>query len=778
MGVKQNIASMFGSILDQLRVYDSNDTILVDGFDKNDEYCLKINSYFQTLYCVELSGTGNIPTRLSTDYIHNLFSDHRNDDKGYLIWVLLKKDQYQKNLIFTYSKSLAERFSTSIGGRKLHAFEIINAVYDIFMDNEYSVEKKNLKSMLDMASQVKYENPFSTFNSVIKEAVYGNMNNIDLYQAYEFSGNEGAADLYEFYKMNFTGALFTYINFSKNAVLPSLSRRIWQSTFVGAQKQFKELRDSYENGEVKLALINSVLMLRKGYSDTVPTDIGNKMKTKFIHKNLHKKDIIRYTPLIKRDVKFDRLVDWKFFQNYFTMVHKANTDVPDFYGKDLMGGFVNYGLKHPTKYVTNTRPHTLIFGPTGSGKTTTVGKVMASMLNVDYNTWEAKTLYAKNFRPFDIKRSMRPLTDKLATNPKNDIKFLSADLNYFSYNLVNIAEFKRDGRNSIDLTELAFASDLLSVIIETASKGRGGGLSAEEDGLFKELVRSLYERKNYVGVAIGELRDSDPQAYHRMISLGYKEYQNTTETKEAEFDYLRKPVLQDLINELKHYMHDRGLSEVKRKASQNLEGKLEAVNALGYFSNYDRIDLKSGAYLYFDMDAIKDIPEYVPIFLAIFNRVYTADKKRQDELKIAGKPRPEINYIFEEAKNLFVVPAFESILAKLANEARSYDIVLIFVLQRLEDVPSYIFSQIESKMILFPADNEKNAIIDEIVRLAKPGEQIVDLFKKTPQYGMTIWYEHGGFVMKFDLDDVERKIFESEGEKFSVVEARGRRDAH
>lgn len=773
MGVKNIIADMFGSVLERMKVYDSNDTILVDGFDRNDEYCLNINSFYKTLYCVELSKNGNIPIRMSEENVLNIFNDHRNDERGYLIWALLKKGEYQKNYIFTYSKQLAERFEISMGARKLHAFEIINAIYDLFLDNEYSVNAKKIKRMLDMSEKVEFENPFSTFNSVIKEAVYGNMSDIDLYQAYQFSGSEKPVDLYEFFKMKFTGTLFTYVSFSKNAVLPSLNKRIWQSTFVGAQKQFKELRDRYDNGESKLAVINSVLLLRKGFGSSVPGDIGNKMKMTFVHKNLYKKDIVRYTPLLKRDIKFDRIVDWTYFKDFFTMVQKADTDVPDFYGKDLMGGFINYGLKHPTKYVTNTRPHTLIFGPTGSGKTTTVGKIMASMLNVDYDTWLAKSIHAKYFRPFDIKRSMRPLTDKLATNPKNDIKFLSADLNHFSYNLINIAEIGSGTNKTIDLTELAFAGDLLSVIIETLNKGEGGGLSAEEDGLFKELVRSLYAKRNFTGIAIGELAHHDQVAYQKMISLGYKEYQSTTDTTEPEFEYLRKPILQDMINEIKQYQHDRNISTVKLRTAQNLESRLETVNSLGYFSKYDRIDLKSGAYLYFDMDAIKDIPEYVPIFLAIFNRVYSADKKRQDALKIAGKARPEIYYIFEEAKNLFVVDAFQGILAKLANEARSYDIVLIFVIQRIEDVPHYIFSQIESKIILFPADEEKNEIIKEIIRVANPNNEIVELFKKTPQYGMTIWYEHGGFVMKFDLDETERKIFDSEGEKLSVLEARG-----
>lgn len=776
MNVKSVLAGMFGNILDRLAVYDSNDTLMVDGFDPQDEYCLKINSFYETLYCVELSKSGNIPIRLSDEYVHNLFNDYRNDERGYLIWAMLKKGIYQKNYIFTYSKALAERFEVSVGGRRLHAFEIINSLYDLFLDNEYTVESKKLARMLDLSEKINYENPFSTFNSVIKEAVYGNFEQVDLYQAYQYSDTDRPTDLYELFSMNFTGTLFSYINFSKNAVMPALNRRIWQSTFVGQQRQFKDLRDSYDNGETKLAVINSILLLRKGYSSNIPADIATKMRMSFVRKNLHKKDLIRYTQLLKRDVKFDRIVDWRYFKNFFTMVHKTDTDVPDFYGKDLMGGFVNYSLKHPTKHLVNTRPHTLVFGPTGSGKTTTVGKIMASMLGVDYNSWIARNGHAKYFRPFDIKRSMRPLSDRLASNPKNDIKFLSADLNHFSYNLINIGEIGQGGKKSIDLTELAFAADLLSVIIDTLNKGDGSNsMTAEEDGLFKELVRGLYEKRNFVGIAIGELAELDPAAYRKMISLGYRDYQATTDTAEPEFEHLRKPVLQDLITELKQYGRDRNISVIKKQSLERLQGRLETVDALGYFSRYDRIDLKDGAYLYFDMDAIKDIPEYVPIFLAIFNRVYTADKKRQDALKIAVKPRPEIYYIFEEAKNLFTVPSFQGILAKLANEARSYDIVLIFVLQRIEDVPSYIFSQIESKIILFPADHEKEDIIKTISEVAKPPKEIVELFRKTPQYGMTIWYEHGGFVMKFDLDETEIKLFESEGEKLSVVEARGSR---
>lgn len=771
MEIKTTIANFFGGILDQLKVYDANDTLMIDGFDKEDEYCLKINSFFETLYCVELAKTGNVPIRLSEEHVQNMFNDHRNDERGYFIWTLLKKETYQRNYIFTFSKTIAERFEVSMGARKLHAFEIINALYDLFLNNEYSIKNKNLERMMDLSKEIRYENLSGTFNTLIKEAVYGNMSDFDLYQSYEFANTEKPVDLYELFNLKFTGAVFTYINLSKHSVLPAINRRIWQSTFVGQQKHFKEVRDLYDNGEMKLAVVNSVLLLKKGSGATAAGDIGNRLKITYFPKNLFRKDIIRYTPLLKRDVKFDRIVDWKFFKDYITMVHKANTDVPDFHGIDLMGGFVNYGLKHPTAYTINTRPHTLIFGPTGSGKTSTVGKIMSSMLEVDYKTALAKNAHAKHFRPFDIKRSMRPLTDLLATNPKNNIKFLSADLNHFSYNLINIGEVVVRGQSRIDLTELAFSADLLSVIIETQSKG-AGGMTAEEDGLFKDLVRKLYEKRIYTGKAISELKDADPVAYRKMLSLGYKDYQQTTETTEHEFEYLRKPILSDLLNQVSGYLDDRNLSPIKRQTGELLQAKLDSVSKLGYFSDYDRIDLKSGGYLYFDMDAIKDIPEYVPIFLAIFNRVYTADKKRQDALKIAGEARPEIYYIFEEAKNLFVVEAFETILAKLSNEARSYDIVLIFVIQRLEDVPGYIFDQIESKLILFPADEEKEKIIDQIKALAKPSKEIVDLFNKTPQFGMTIWYEHGGFVMKFKLDETELKLFNSEGKKISVEEAR------
>lgn len=767
------LAEMFSGIIDQLRVYDTNKTITIDGFSKDDEYCLNVNSFFKTIYCVELARTGNSPVYMSDEQMENIFNDHRNDDKGYLIWALLKKDLYQRNYIFTFSKQLAERFEVGMGARKLHALEIINAIYDLFLDNEYGIQNKNLKPMLNVAEKINYENPFSTFNSVIKEAVYGNAIDADVFQSYQFLPNGKAVDLYDLFKMDYTGALFTYVSFSKSAVKTALDKRISESRYLGTHKQFKELLESYDNGDKKLALINSVLFLKKGYKSSIPGDIGNKIKTTFVRKQLFKKDIIRHSPLKKRDVKFDRIVDSSFFHKYFVMVHKINTDVPDFYGKDLMGGFVNYGLRYPTRFVKNTRPHTLILGPTGSGKTTTVGKIMSSMLEVDYNTWFARKLHAKYFRAFDIKNSMRELGVRLATNPKNDIKSLSADLNLFRYNLVNVSEIGAGDKKSIDLTELAFASDLLSVIVETLGKGKEDTLSAEASGLFKELLRQLYENKNYVGVAISSLLYDDPVAYHNLIKLGYKDYQLTTDTVEPEYEYLRKPVLNNLINEVKQFQKIRDLSEIKRQTAQYLESKLDAVNALGYFSGYDRIDLKTGKYLYFNMDAIKDVPEFIPIFLAIFNKVYTADKKRQEELRLSGKPRPEINYIFEEANNYFIVEAFKPIFMKLAAEARSYDIVLIFVTQRIESVPAYIFTQIESKIILFPAAEEKNEIIKGIKETANPPEHIMDLFEKTPQFGMTIWYEHGGFVMKFELDEIEQTLFESEGEKISAIEARG-----
>lgn len=763
-------ANIVGGIFDQFRVYDTNDTLMIDGLDENDEFCLRVNGYHKTLYCVELSGTGTIPEFFSEENVRNIFNEQRNDSRGFMVWALVKKGLYHKNYVFTFSKNIANRFSASLDVKKLHAFEIINALYDLFLDNEYAEKNKTLVPMLDLSQEVQFENLSASFNSVVKEAVYGSLKDTKVYQGYKYTTG-APTNLYKLFQLDFTGVIFTYVNFAKPSVMAALDQRVGAASATGDKKPFKNVLEHYDNGEIDLAIINTVFLLKEGDHESIPGSVGNYLRTTFVRKNLFKKDLLRHTLIRKRDTRFDRLVDRDFFKDYFSMVHKSSSRVPDFAGVDIMGGFINYGFKYPTKYETNTLPHALFLGPSGSGKTSALGKIMSSMLRIDYETGLARNAHAKHFRLYDIKRSMRPVTDLLHGNKKNDVKMLSADLNHFSYNLINIATNNIRGKPRLDMNELAFAADLLSIILETMGRG-SGGLTAEEDGIFKDAVKSVYENKKFVGAAISEIEESDPESYHRLKELGYSDWTSTTDTTEAEFEHLRKPILSDLMTELNLQKNNRSNDTLKQKSIDALYTKIDAVESLGYFSKYDLIDLKTGAYLYFDMDAVKDIPEYVPVFLAIFYKVYRADKKRQDELKISGTPRPEIYYIFEEANNLFSVAAFESMLKKLVFEARSYDIVLVFVLQRIEDVPAYVFSQIQSKIMMF-RPKDKEFTIKTINEMVNPGQEIIDLFKATPQHGMTIWYEHGGFVMRFIFNEFELKLFESEGEKISEVEAAG-----
>jgi hypothetical protein len=302
---------------------------------------------------------------------------------------------------------------------------------------------------------------------------------------------------------------------------------------------------------------------------------------------------------------------------------------------------------------------------------------------------------------------------------------------------------------------------LLSIALESkATKKDSVGLDSSEQLLLAGTITDIFEQENYDAGKIYRLKKLASQEYKKIIALGYENNEDISSIKEKEFDHLKKPTLKNVSKELEKHVNSERNSELKRRM-ESLIAKLMDIEQMKIFSGYDTIDIRSYIkYLYMDFDQIKKLPEYSPVFLALFSKIYSEDKWSQVELEDQGLPRPIIIYGFEECANIFSQPSFEEYLEKFNNEARSYNIRIIFATQLLSQVPQYIYEQISNIYMLFPEKEKKQDLINKTHKALQYSAKAKWLLEeKTKQYDIAILNEHGMSIFHLPLTANEIEMF-------------------
>lgn len=751
MSIKQNLTSILAEIYDYVNISNTNDTLIVDGFDFDDDECLYINKRQKELYCIQLLGAGNTATYISDTKVNTIFEEYNKENNSYIIEAKLKKKFYQKSFIFSNNKDLLELIAKDLDVKFVKSLEMLNVLNDLFLGNDYFVKDKKLYREVDLSEKIKYENMAQSFNNMVKENVYNNFTDIDVYQAYRFRDNSKPVNLTALFKLDWYGVIWTFTSFSSNTVMSVLEDRKWQGKYSGESKDFERLIESYKNSELNLAVRNSMVFLKKG-NRTVISEIGNHLNTNYRLRPIFKKKLLQFTPIKYRDTNWDMIIDKDFFKKSIVVVHKEDTPKPNFYGKDINGSHITYNFSQTSGTRLNKNSDFLVMGVKGSGKTTTTNGIVSQTVGYRLGEEVAKELDTEHFRIFDIKYSGFKLAKELKEIHPKDVVIMDASLDKFKYNIVNITYWYESNRLVVDENELAMNILLLSIALESKSKNSEAGLSISEQTIFRDTVREVYE-KGLIGIYIKELRDTHEEIYDEVMQLGFDDLDRTIDLPD-DYNFLKVPTLDIIINQVSLKTEDNS-DIVKQADSKTLYSKLRDLDSMGIFSGYDQFNIDRAKYLYMDFDKIKGVPEFIPIFLSIFNKLFTIDKNSQRELERQGLERPYITYLFEEAVNITTQESFELYLEKFINEARSDRIKAGFVFQLVSQVPNYMLKQIENKFVLFPAKNKRASLIDELSEKTKPDADTLDLLHKTPEFGVALWNEHGTSVFNLDLTKEE-----------------------
>lgn len=796
--IKQLLKNGVLHIKDLFLNFDANYTLTVDGFYEDDIYAIKINNpIFTHLYCIELATSSNYANTINKDTINNIHKNFKRRKTGFMIRALLKKDKEQKNYIFSFNKELISVVAKYYSVELLKADEILNIIFDLQLDNGYSFDENNrkLKREIDLTENIDYEILNTKYNRLVKDIAYQNLNKLNVYQAvtYKQTTNKNDKSLTDFFQLNFNGVVWQYISFNIHTSLFVVKDEITTSKSGGNTKEVKRLKileDAISSGEKDFVVINTILMITKDTDkNTIHSSIGDIFNVVFQKEKEGRRTrskIIKFSPLIERNIFWSKIVTKEFLYDYISTVHKLESPNPHIYGTDINGAVINYNLLWSTINKQNTRPHIFIGGKTGSSKTTFVNCLKAQMIGFDWETGKI----TKNpnrlvkFREYDIKKSLRPTTEYAKKTNNAAIDIFDTSLNNFSYNLIGI---EKTPNGTLNENDISFVKKTTSFILLSKNADENSRLNFEEDSLFGSLIQSVYDSGDYEDITLEELSLYQPKLVEEILEDA--RFNLDTYLKDLpsdKYNYLQKPTLDAIVKKLEYMKNDSvikaNLHEINSvhsllKKLTNItklgEKEVDGMRIPGYFARYEKFSIDATKdWILFDMNDIKDLDEYAPIQWILLNKIATEDKKMQLKLREQGKPEPLIVYFIEEAHNMFKNPLFRStddkpgILDKEAKEWRSYNMVLAPISQSVNHLPKEVFDSIQSKFFLFPdqsdfQDGETiDTILDDINSVMSLTDINREMMKNTPRFSACTITEHGTFIIKLENTEKIRKIID------------------
>ncbi len=727
--------------------YHSNSLLLIDSIKENSILC---NTPYSELFGIEISSYSTLPNYINSNEIDSLISNLKENNDAFFYYVLQKQEKFQKQYILSYNKTLIKILASYFGVNLLSGVELCNIIYNQYLQNNFYEEDKKLKTALTIQKNTELSEPeFMIFKRLAKQAIRKNYNDIEIFQGFRHL-DINQASIEKIFKLNFEGSIWFYFDISTLQIEKHIDKLINYSKLLGDKKPFVELKKSYENKEYDLVVVNAIAYLKK-YDSEIIGSLGSYLKTSFISKESYKSSHLQKTPLKFRDSEFDFIVKDSFLHNFIASTHKKQTNTPDIYGIDKNGAFINFAFQEE-----NFNPHSCIIAKSGAGKSVAKQKIISQMIGLNFENGKCSNL-GKNgvnvrIRSYDIGFSDEKLIRLIKLNPDNNIAHIASNFYDFSYNLVGFIDFENKDLFEADLT---FNTDLVSIILETQNSEP---LTSNESGNFKSIIRKIYHTKQYQRYRVRDLKDKNKEVYEKLINLNYLESTFLQDIKEKEFNFLKTPLLIDVIKFANKEGQNQQIKENERQDYLNLARKLDGIDKLEIFSDFDKIDISDVDFLSMDLNNFKESSLFTPIFLSIFQKTYLKDREYALSRKNQGLDFPKIFYAIEEARNYFRVNYFTTMFEKIAFESRKYGVHLCFIVQDADHIPKRILKNLDTRIFMLSPLKKLEAINEAKENFDIPKNVEIAL-TNTEEHEMCFWYSKGIFHMKFDIPKNEMKIF-------------------
>lgn len=728
--------------------YHSNSLFQIDYIKEDHIICNTMND---KVFGIEILGNENIQNFLHKEVVDSLIRDNKDNDDAFLYYIFHKQGKFQRQYIFSHNKVIVRTLADYFNVPLLSGLQITNILYNQFLQNSFFIENKQIKQNLEIKKDSLEQEPeFVSFKRLAKQAIAKSYKEVDIYQAFKHL-EMSESNIQQLFKLNFEGSIWFFIDISARHIQNHITRLLNYSKMVGDKKPFVELQQSYMAKECDLAIINAVAYL-KHYNEEIIGNLGSSLKTSFISKELLRNRHLQKNMIKYRDAEFDFLVKSNYLHNFIASVHKRCVAKPDIFGIDKNGAFINYSFS-----AENDNPHLCLIAKPGSGKSVSKQKIMAQMIGLNFSNGECSNLGKEagqtRIRSYDIGFSDEKFISLLKNNPHNKVAHIESDFYSFTYNIVNLPDPERNA--DIFEADMQFNIDLASVILETQN---AQPLTINETAYFKEILRKVYKTKEYQRYRVRDLENKNKEAHQKLLELGYENTTFLADIKEEEFDYLKVPKLIDIVKFARKQGQNMQLKESDRIDYVELARKLDAIEKLDIFSDFDKISIDDVDVLSMDLNNFKESSLFTPIFLSIFQKVYLKDREYALACKRANRPAPKLFYAIEEAKNYFVVPYFTRMLEKVALEARKYNVHLCFVVQNAEHIPLMILKNLDTRIFLLRPDKKLEVINEAKNSLEIPKNVEIGLLN-TDKHELCVWYSSGCFHLKFEITDEEMKVF-------------------
>lgn len=768
--IKTSKAYLLEPLKYYINVLISSGALLMEDIDFEDDNAVFINDYLQEVYCIELAGAGESSSFLPETLINSLSSDFADDESGEMTWVLLKDGVYKKNLIFTRNKKIASQIESAINSKILNFKEVFDRILSLYFSNEYHIEwyKRELIQRYAIDFEDEFKSPINIANSLIRERVFANYSKIKFHQAVSYKNtledDEIKFNIKEFYNIKFIGALYTKIIFDRKRMKEELSYQKLNTTGQFKTKDkiaIKELINTIDTHN--RLLINTTLEVFEDYGNSVITQVEKVSSCKLDLVTRKHKELNNKTPIFTFNRDFSRIINRSFLYNYIAYDSKLDSDAPHLVGTNESGGFTNFGFKKATEKNSIPKPHTILLGTSGAGKTQAANDILKQLIGYEVETNKLHHIGETNHVIFDIKDSFYGQISEIAKAHPKLVDMNNFNKNEFMYNIVDCDLVTKEGIQTASESDLDFSVTLISMILSSGS-GESQALSSSETEEYKMALRELYGASGYETMPVVDIRESHPQDYEKIRKLGYKEFTPIEEIKEKEFQKFKKPLLHNVINYLKQRESEFLIrnQQIRVKLVESLIYKLETINQMQIFSKHSRLDFEAKEIIYFRTDSIVGGDDYGYFVFAMLGILSKKIKASQHEKRLNRVERPLVFFWFEEARNIFANRLFKEkeVFERIINEWRSYDMVFFPITQEPQHIPDSILNGFEVKMILTSGEDEeeKQKLINNLSSRLAIGDGRKKILQTLPKYTMFIMYGDGAFTLKFKDDEKFRQI--------------------
>jgi len=682
----------------------------------------------------------------------------------------LKTEDFQAVYLFSFNEEAISQLASDFDIPQMSGNELVNALQDIYFMGDKEIVDNSLYNVSESTKSVyqidHFYNNFARRISMASSAIFKNYH---IYQGYEYNMAYEFNPI-EFFKLKWNGLFGIMYNFNHKATSGIIKKRKEEAQ-VGDALTYQEIArlEKHENKSEKVFLeenccvANSMLILD---DKRLLAQMSGSLGISFDENYQTSSKIIPKTIMMSREGAYDAIIENEVAKKMFRSCHKRISKnapnkrggIPDFYGKDVTGNFVNHTLSD------NNNAHSLIIGETGAGKSVGVLKILSCLTNLNLSLATASYLQDGhlNVRYCDVGHTGGRVIERLKSIAPNNVEVLPSSVNNFKFALF---DYRKNSLGKVEKEDINFTVQFMNTMLEISSSKDDITFTNLEEEKLTAAINTIVDKNITTNYSLEELIEKGfGDIVEEMLSenSSYTLKTEISEITEEKYNYFKIPILSDLISYVKDTGKSNILSESVKKIYESLELKLESLNVFSCFNSYSNVDFKESKNLfYIDFNSIKnDQKLFTAIFWMLYRRWYDQDKiNAQYYLDRGEMPIPSY-YFIEEAHNFLNIPAFKKLFDVAVREARKFHIKFMFITQHISDIPTEIYNAIATKLIIFP-ESKKASIKQQIKEstaavMEKDEEQVFDNITKHMSY-MT--HNDGCTGIKFNVTEEEVALY-------------------